>query len=295
MSRLSSFLRARFPGLHEFRADQAARFSIRNQVDPRPVKTPVIVSLTTIPERLGVVHLVIDGLLRQTVKPNRMILWLDVRLSRKVPSALRRLEHRGLEIRPVEDIGPYTKIIYALKEFPASCIVTADDDVSYPEDWLAGLLEAHAREPHSITCYRAHRMQRDAAGRLLPYRQWDWLSPGHAAPSRWLFPTGVCGVLYPPGMLHSEAFNREVFQEICPTADDIWLKAMSLLNGVRCQKVRPFSTEWPLISGSQQKRLSVQNVENRRNDTQLRAVFEHYGLFARLAADFPLLSSSHVG
>ena len=53
--------------------------------------------------------------------------------------------------------------------------------------------------------------------------------------------------------------------------------------------------EWPTVRGTQHRALSVQNVENGQNDVQLRAVFEHYNLYPRLAAaDFPLLSSGHV-
>ena len=45
----------------------------------------------------------------------------------------------GLEIRFVKDIGSYTKAIYAFKEFSESIIVTADDDIFYPKDWLKKL------------------------------------------------------------------------------------------------------------------------------------------------------------
>jgi hypothetical protein len=127
-------------------------------------------------------------------------------------------------------------------------------------------------------------MLTDEAGQLLPYRQWDGLSPGCLGPSLRLFPTGVGGVLYPPHGLSPEVFNRDVFRRICPTADDVWLKVMSLLNNVPCQKVRPFSTDWPLVRGTQHKTLSTGNVENGQNDVQLRAVFDHYELDSFLRA-----------
>lgn len=277
--------------MSEWRHLRRAWLRSASGVELRRRNAPVIVSLTTIPERLSKIPIVIEGLLRQTSKPDQIILWLDKKLAAGVPPLLRRQARRGLEIRLIEDSGPHTKIIYALKEFPGCRIVTADDDVLYPEFWLEELLAAHEREPDCITCHRAHRMVVDDAGRLLPYRQWDWLSPGQVEPSLWLFPTGVGGVLYPPGALHPEVFNRAVFQKICPTADDVWLKVMSLLNWVNCQKVRPFSTEWPLVRGTQCKTLSAQNVESSQNDVQLRAVLEHYDLTFRLrTADLPLLS-----
>jgi hypothetical protein len=284
-SRLSQFLK-NTKRIRHAAADcwhlRHARFGSVSGIRSEPRKFPVILSLTTIAERLSKVSFTIDALLRQTSQPDRLILWLDEKLADKIPALLRRQTRRGLEIRLVEDVGPHTKIIYALKEFPGCRIVTADDDTLYPKFWLAELLAAHEREPQSITCHRAHRMVTDPAGTLLPYRQWELGSPGHVGPSLWLFPTGVGGVLYPPNALHSEVLNQDVFRKICPTADDIWLKAMSLLNNMRCQKVRPFSTDWPLVRDSQDKSLCVENVENGKNNIQIRNVFEHYNLYSRL-------------
>jgi hypothetical protein len=272
-----------------------ARFGWPPGIKSAPGKNPVIVSLTTIPERLPTVIFTIESLMQQASQPDRLILWLNEKLGDKIPALLRRQTRRGLEIRLADDIGPHGKLIHALKEFPGCTIVTADDDTIYPRFWLGELLAAHEREPQAVTCHRAHRMLTDQAGKLLPYRQWDWSSPGCTGPSLWLFPTGVSGVLYPPHALSPEVFNRDVFQRICPTADDIWLKAMSLLNNVRCQKAAPFSTEWPLIPGTQHKNLSAVNVENGQNDVQLRAVFDHYNLDSRLnTEDFQLLSPRNV-
>jgi hypothetical protein len=212
------------------------------------------------------------------VKPDRLVLWLDQKLEPLIPAWLRWQTRRGLEIRLIHDVGPHTKIFYALKAFDGSRIVTADDDAWYPDFWLEELLTAHERAPDCITCHRAHRMVADEHGRFLPYKQWDWLSPMETGPSLWLFPTGVSGVLYPANALHPEVGNARVFQQLCPTADDVWLKAMSLLNHTPCQKVAPCSRDWPAVRGSQQRNLSEYNVELGWNDVQLRAVFNHYKL-----------------
>jgi hypothetical protein len=293
MSRHLDFLRVTGYALSNWWYSSPALFSTVSGVTTEPRRIPVIVSLTTIAERLARVPFGIEGLLRQTVKPDRLILWLDEKLARRVPALLRRQTRRGLEIRLVEDMGPHTKIIPALKAFPGCTVVTADDDVFYPKCWLGELLAAHEREPRSITCHRAHFMVTDEAGKVLPYRQWDSLSPGRIGPSLRLFPTGVSGVLYPPDALHPEVFNREIFQNICPKADDVWLKAMSLLNNVPCQKVRPLSRGWRLVRGTQHRTLFEQNVSRGQNDIQLQRVFEHYDLYPRLRApDVPHWSGS---
>jgi hypothetical protein len=269
--------------IRELRHQLASRFSCRKGIQSGRRNIPLVVSLATISERLGLAHIAVESLLRQTLKPDRLVLWLPRTLtSRTLPVALRNQTRRGLEIRYVEEIGPYNKIIYALKEHTNALIVTADDDQIYPRFWLEQLVQAHEGEPHCVQCHRAHRMIPGKDGRLLPYAQWDFCAPGDIGPSFLLFPTGVGGVLYPPGVLHPEVFNEAVFREICPTADDVWFKAMALLNRVRCRKVSPFYRELPPVRGTQARALWQENVKNGRNDVQIRAVFERYDLYLLL-------------
>ena len=55
----------------------SAAFSSRCGLNTQPRPTELIVSLTTIPERIGNVHLGIDCLLCQSLRPDRVILWLN--------------------------------------------------------------------------------------------------------------------------------------------------------------------------------------------------------------------------
>jgi hypothetical protein len=282
---MNRFLRGTKHALRELPGAIASRFGCARGLAPAPrTERALVVSLTTIPERLHRVHLVIERLLRQSWKPHRLVLWLSPsRNPERLTFPLRQQMRRGLEVRFVPDLGPHTKVIYALRSFPDWLVVTADDDTLYPTDWLGELVTAHRRHPDCVICHRAHGMTFDERQQLLPYARWDWLARGNAGPSRLLFPTGVGGVLYPPGSLHPEVHNEQVFRRLCPTADDIWLKAMSLLTGARCQKVKPSYSELPQVSGTQHISLSQTNALGGKNDPQLRAVFDHYGLFARLA------------
>ena len=65
-------------------------------------------------------------------------------------------------------------------------------------------------------------------------------------------------------------------RELCPKADDVWFKAMSVLNGVPVRKVRPRFREFPATSGTQERRLWTHNRTG--NDPQIEAVFGRYGL-----------------
>ena len=248
-------------------------------------EVPLIVSLTSTPDRIRKVYLCIETLLCQSLKPDEIILWLPDTIGRDdIPKSLQRLENRGLHIRLCRDIGPHTKLIYALKENPKSVIVTADDDVFYPGYWLEKLYKAYLKEPQYIHCYRAHLMISKSNGMLENYSEWGRFARGIVAPSFFLFPTGNGGVLYPPGSLNHEVFNEKLFTRLCPTADDAWFKAMSLLNGVACKKVTPFCDGFMLIKGTQANALYKRNREQNLYDEQIQAVFNHYNLHHSLRA-----------
>jgi hypothetical protein len=266
----------------------SAAFSSRCGLNTQPRPTELIVSLTTIPERIGNVHLGIDCLLRQSLRPDRVILWLNECADpgrpavnkNTLPRSLTKLTKRGLTIEWCKNIGPYCKLIPALKAFPQALIATADDDVYYPRHWLAGLYQAHLRQPQYIHCHRAHLMTFDDAGRPLPYNRWDIDAPGFGGPSPDLFPTGVGGVLYAPARLHPDVLNEELFLELCPKSDDIWFKAMAVLNGVQCRKVARDSPPLYNVRVRNNRRLMEGNVDGGGNDRQLRRVAEHYPAFA---------------
>ncbi len=260
-----------------------ARFNSISGVSKKKREIPVIVSLTTIPERINKVYLCIETLLEQSFKSDQIYLWLSDEIAEKdIPSKLKKLKKRGLQIRFCKDIRSYKKIIYTLMENPQSIIVTADDDVLYPRYWLKRLYEAYRKEPEYIHCHRAHLMERHPDGKLKRYNDWHWLSPGVQGPSFLLFPTTGSGVLFPPGSLHREVFNKELFMHICPTNDDVWLKAMSLLKRVPCKKVTPKSMPIYNIIGTQKTNLWTTNRKQINNisniDKQIEAVFVYYNL-----------------
>jgi hypothetical protein len=262
------------------RAANASRQHAREFVTKH---VPVILSLTSHGNRINTAHIAIETLLRQTAAAERLILWVSDEYSiAGLPAPLQRQMRRGLDVRLVPDVGPYTKIIYALREFPEHTIVTVDDDSVYAADLLGRLHDAYTVQPDCVHCHRAHEMTFDENGCLNPYSAWRRQVDDNGAPSHMIFPTGVGGVLYPPGALHPEVFNQEVFRAICPTADDVWLKAMALLNGVKSKRMPGPHREFPLVFGTKASGLFYNNICEKRNDCQIEAVFTRYGLLKRL-------------
>ena len=89
-----------------------------NKQETRQIK--LIVSMTTIPPRISKVHQVIWRLLEQTVKPDKIIIYLgkDKFQGVNLPYVLKlQMKLFGVEVRYVEDIGPHTKYFHAITEF----------------------------------------------------------------------------------------------------------------------------------------------------------------------------------
>ncbi len=256
--------------------------------DPRTV-----VSLTTYPARLGIAHYTIGTLMRQRVKPDAIHLWLsaDELSPADLPRTLRRMQRRGLRITFVEgNIRSYKKLIYALEAYPEATIITADDDCLYPRGWLAMLLDGARRHPGEVVCLRGHRIKVDSDGHVRPYREFlDNNKAPHAMPEDFnLMPTGVGGVLYPPRSLDGVVTDRDLFMRLAPTADDIWFKACSMLAGrksVRCTDRNITARDTSSILGK--NGLWYSNLLDNANDPQLKAVFDHFGLWDRLAREHP--------
>lgn len=243
-------------------------------------ETELIVSLTTYSKRIHDVHLVIESIAQQTLKPNRLILWLDESefTLETIPLILHKQVERGLEIRFCPNYRSYKKLIPTLKKFPDANIITIDDDVLYPHDMVELLYKEHQAFPDCIIGHRAHQMKFDSNGRILPYINWEHGTTNIKVDKN-LFFTGIGGVFYPPNSLNEEVLNSTVFMNICPNADDVWFKAMALMKNVKCKKVsdeRSFFNRFLLLQDSQDIALYNENIVE--NDFQINAVFEKYNL-----------------
>ena len=203
----------------------------------REKRTPqVIVSLTSFPARINTTHLAINTILRQTFKPDRVILWLAeeqfLNKEADLPSELIKLKDLGLEIKWCEDIKSYKKLIPALKEFPNDIIVTADDDIYYQEDWLESLYKVYEQNPNNVVVQRVRRIKLDN-NKIKVISNRKIVSVDFSSPSYFNQMLGGSGCLYPPNSLHNEIFNTNKALNLLPTNDDIYFWAMTILNKVK--------------------------------------------------------------
>ena len=239
---------------------------------------PLVVSLTTHRARFPLVHRTLACLLMQTVKADAIVLWVAEESVGDLPAETQSLAELGIEIRGTRDVGPFTKLVPALTAFPDSYIVTADDDAYYDPEWLQSIVGTHDPEEEAILCRRAHRVRMSPDGSMAPYRQWEWdvQDPAARRSSTDLFPTGVGGVLYPPGSLGTQVCDISGFRALSPGNDDVWFYWMARMTGTAARKVGPrfAGISWP---GSQASALARTNVGT-QNDQYLRAMTAHFGL-----------------
>lgn len=206
----------------------------------------IIVSLTSYPGRIAVVHEVIKTLLIQNMKPDRIILWLSqdefAGKEKDLPGELLELIHFGLTICWCDDLKSHKKYFYAMQEFPDDIIITVDDDAYYSPRLTETLYKSFLKYPNAVSCSRANRIVIDKNGNTF-YDQWekDYRECCNEEMID-LLPVGVGGVLYPPRCLPKETFDREKIWNICPCQDDLWLKAMELKSNIPAVLVQGGST-----------------------------------------------------
>lgn len=238
---------------------------------------PVIVTLTSIASRLATLHLTIRSLLAQSVKPERVVLWLHHDLKLQVPESLVELQGNVFEIRYVDLNCSHCKLVHALEAFPDRILVTCDDDLIYDHTWLERLYRDHQRYPDDIISHECRKISYDADEQLLPYKQWPYLKQTGVSGMDLLL-LGYSGVLYPPGSLMQQAVDVELFMQLAPKADDLWFKAMSFLKGTKVRRsTEPEPKPIPVI-GSQKVSLLKTNVREDGNRIQWQALCDYFNI-----------------
>ena len=188
----------------------------------KPIKKDkIILSLTTYPARINIVEKTIKSILRQSLKPDEIILWLAPeqfpKREAELPKTLLNLQKKGLTICWYKDIRSYKKLIPTLLKYPNDIIITADDDVIYKRDCIKNLYETYIENPN---CVIAHKY-------------------AYHFGTENLCPAGYGGVLYPPNCLYKDIVNENLFMKLAYDNDDVWFGMMAILAGtkvIKCKK-----------------------------------------------------------
>jgi len=216
-----------------------------------------IVTLTTIPPRFKYLAARIDAILRQSVKPSKIEIF--------VPKIYRRFP--GVRISPPrfaglvevvvvgEDFGPATKLLPALHRWRGESVnlIICDDDRVQDKNWISRLVAVKRQRPNDIVCERGWFLHERSlvlqpvtpapmaqhaprGGRTWRYRLARVLSGGALHPPRRIYRSGgyvdvfegFLGVILKPQDLPADA-------EPLPTwayyHDDLWFSGLARVHG----------------------------------------------------------------
>ena len=227
----------------------------------------VIVSLSTVPDRIKNLRPTIRSLLRQTRPPDEIVLAIpefSIREQRSyvVPKYISRLPR--LRILPCrQDWGPATKFIPAVQEELAAgrgntLIMVVDDDRVYPRDALESYLHYSAQLPDAALCFRGAPMPRSMDWRDAEMTYANELRE----PQRVAVITGCGSYLIQPGFFDESLWDYSRAPRGAFYMDDIWISGCLNRRDVK-RYVVPASAMMRSVL-RQHRTLSLHDVPNGR-------------------------------
>lgn len=237
----------------------------------------LIVSLTSFPARIDNVWQVVECMLRQSVRPEKIILWLSEQQfpnEESLPQSLRERIGDVFEVRFVSgDIRSHKKYYYAAQEYGDKLVFLIDDDIYYPTDIIERSLDVYKKNKNTVVCNYGRRITYDSSGEHLCYSQWD--DDIRQANGDDLFLGTGGGTLLCFNELYKDVTDVDLALSLTPTADDIWINTMIKLAGLR---VMTASNGFflPMDAEIQQSLMSV-NLGQSMNDKQIEAIENKYG------------------
>lgn len=241
----------------------------------------LIVSLTSYPARLRCLPIVCGSLIRQTMKPDAIVLYLSkTQFADKDNPVLASLERQGIQIKVVDDdLKSHKKYFYSMQEFSDSVIITVDDDLVQDKNTIKDLYESYLKHPTAVSAKRVHGIRFNAENHVLPYREWEYEKVDQVDTEDYaLIATGGAGALYPPHIFDKSCFDSEVIKKTCLQADDLWLKVMELVNGVPVVLVDSKNYKLRNVWGTLSNGLAQNNVEKNENDVQLQNICSYLSI-----------------
>lgn len=219
------------------------------------IDNDIIISLTTFPARIDKTWLVIESLLDQDYKPSKIVLTLSLKQFSGIealPKKLLEQQKRGLEILWTDDdLRSHKKYYYVMKKYPKHVVVTVDDDFLYSKGMLSVLVKFSEQYPDCVIANLAAQKNGNN------YKNWKNLLFSRVEPSEEIMQYGGSGVLYPPGILHCDAFDKDKILQLCPLADDIWLNYMTILNE---KKIVKTDYKYYLMPLSFKSKVALKNI-----------------------------------
>lgn len=205
-------------------------------LEKSPMDERIVVSLTTIPDRIEYIQPTLVSLLTQSIPPTEIALNIPIKtrkgLSYTIPSFLINQNRIKIYRVPVDE-GPATKLLPTLRrEKPNTIIVVVDDDMIYPPNMIERLLEKfnYYKRRAAIATYGT-LLSEDNQLPSIP----SICSTAVTSSEELDFLYGFAGYLVTPAMFHPDVFallHPDTPKEAI-SVDDIWFSGWLRLNGTK--------------------------------------------------------------
>lgn len=215
------------------------RFLIKQKIRNKKI----IVSMTSYPKRIDKIAPAIESVLNQTLKPDKIILWLAKSefIDTDLPKYLTDLvKNKKIIIEWNDDLKPHKKYFYAFKKYSDDIIITFDDDLIYENDIIECLIDSYIKYPYAVSAMRTHIMKRNE-DKFDEYNNFKREQNKIInKPSMQLLATNGAGTLFPPNILNLDYLDEKLISKLCLLSDDLFLKILQVISDVPVIQPRKF-------------------------------------------------------
>ncbi|KAG4084994.1 hypothetical protein H8356DRAFT_1298624 [Neocallimastix lanati (nom. inval.)] len=192
----------------------------------------LIVSITSYKHRLKNLHLVLESIFNNKMKPSKIVLTLYKDDLPYLTDNLKYLIDNGVIelIVANNNLKSHLKYFEVMKKYKEYAIITIDDDIIYTDDLIESLYNSYILNPNCIHARRVHKIITKNKN-VIKYNKWKKEYTKELNASFELFATNVGGTLYPPNILNISDENI-VNIEKCITTD-VYLKYLENKRNIR--------------------------------------------------------------
>lgn len=199
------------------------------------MKQKIIISMTTIPQRIERLKTNIQSILNQSQKFDKLIINIDDNLSKndyEFYKYLKTIDKRIIINKCEHKWRSCNKLLPTLKKYPNDIIITVDDDVYYPEHCFKYLIEQYNKTPD---CIIAHEINPLLINKDFNYIDFINEYDIKLMQKEWgKYLSNCC--LFPPHVFdNTDLYDYDKMMKCTNgTHDELWFWVNSTLNGVMC-------------------------------------------------------------
>lgn len=259
------FIKPNISSLGDF---QGVNFGIKRE-------QPIIVSIYSNLEQIEELPMTIYSLLNQTIKPDKIILWVDERLKdlNNLPYDITQFIKNGLEIEFVRDLGCYTNKIYPIKKHPSAINVTAESGFYYRPNWLKILYLSYISHNNEIQVHNANLIKIDNK-KILPFNTWEKSNIESASYTNYINKIG--GILFPPNCFSNEYLREDIFAKYASNNDELWCWIMALVHNKKIRIAKSHIKSIPHTNFVEQIKTFISPDKDTKTDEQIEELLKFY-------------------